>query len=190
MRPTGTHPCCYHGPILSISVAELSSRKDCGHNASKAQPYPATFVENLSMKTVKHLLTEKAPGVISIGPDASVFDALTLMAEKDIGALVVLDGEKLVGILSERDYARKVALLGKSSKEILVRDIMTHKVLCVTQAHTVDECMGLMTQKRCRHLPVVQDKHVIGVLSIGDLVKETITDQQLKIQQLESYIMS
>jgi len=142
------------------------------------------------MKTAKHLLAEKTPGVISVAPDASVFDALGIMADKDIGALIVLDGQKLVGILSERDYARKVALVGKSSKEMPVREIMTHKVLCVTPDHTVDECMGLMTQKRCRHLPVVQDKHVIGMLSIGDLVKETISEQKMVIQQLESYIRS
>jgi CBS domain-containing protein len=142
------------------------------------------------MKTARHLLAEKTSGVISVAPDASVFDAIGIMAEKDIGALIVLDGQKLVGIVSERDYARKVALVGKSSKEILVRDIMTHKVLCVTPDHTVDECMGLMTQKRCRHLPVVQDKHVIGILSIGDLVKETISEQKMVIQQLESYIRS
>ncbi len=142
------------------------------------------------MKTVKQLLATKLIGVVSIGPDASVFDALTLMAEKDIGALIVLEGTKLVGILSERDYARKVILLGKSSRDIPVREIMTHKVLCVTPAHKVDECMGLMTQKRCRHLPVLDDKHVIGVLSIGDLVKEMLSEQQLVIQQLESYIHS
>jgi len=141
------------------------------------------------MKTVKQLLADKPPGVISIAPTASVLDALKLMSDKDIGALVVLDGQKLVGILSERDYARKVALEGKSSKDILVSEIMTHKVLCVTPAHTVDECMGLMTQKRCRHLPVVEEKHVVGILSIGDLVKETITEQQLLIHELESYIM-
>ncbi|MBC7983237.1 MAG: CBS domain-containing protein [Candidatus Obscuribacterales bacterium] len=142
------------------------------------------------MKTVKQLLASKPSGIVSISPDASVFDALQLMADKDIGAVVVLEDQMLVGILSERDYARKVVLLGKSSKEIAVREIMTHKVLCVAPTHKVDECMGLMTQKRCRHLPVVEDKHVIGILSIGDLVKETIAEQQSLIQQLESYILS
>ena len=142
------------------------------------------------MKTAKQLLAGKPAGIVSVAPDDSVYDALVLMAEKNVGAVVVLEGHKLDGILSERDYARKVILLGKSSKEIQVREIMTHKVLCVTPAHKVDECMEMMTEKRCRHLPVVEDKHVIGMLSIGDLVKETISEQQLIIQQLESYIQS
>jgi CBS domain-containing protein len=142
------------------------------------------------MKTAKQLLADKPAGIISVAPDASVLDALKLMAEHDIGALVVLDGGKLVGILSERDYARKVVLLGKSSNDTLVRDIMTHRVLCVSPTQLVDECMELMTQKRCRHLPVVEDKQVIGILSIGDLVKETISEQLATIHQLESYILS
>ena len=142
------------------------------------------------MKTAKQLLAGKPVGVISVAPDASVYDALVLMAEKNVGAVVVLDGQKLAGIFSERDYARKVILLGKSSKEIPVREIMTHKVLCVTPAQMVDECMEIMTQKRCRHLPVVEDKRVIGMLSIGDLVKEVISEQQETIQLLESYIHS
>jgi CBS domain-containing protein len=142
------------------------------------------------MKTVRQLLAGKSPGVISIDPDASVFDALQLMAEKDVGAVVVLDGPKLAGIFTERDYARKVILLGKSSKEISVREIMTHRVLCVTPEQLTDECMAVMTEKRCRHLPVVEDKRVIGVLSIGDLVKEVISEQRETIVQLESYIMS
>jgi len=142
------------------------------------------------MKTAKQLLAGKAAGAISIAPDASVFDALQLMAEKDIGALVVLEGQKLVGIFTERDYARKVILLGKSSKEIPVRDIMTHRVLCVTPEQMTDECMAVMTEKRCRHLPVVENKRVIGVLSIGDLVKEVISEQRETIVQLESYILS
>jgi len=142
------------------------------------------------MKTAKQLLAGKPAGVVSVAPDDSVYDALVLMAEKNVGAVVVLETHKLVGIFSERDYARKVILLGRSSKEIPVREIMTHKVLCVTPAHKVNECMEMMTEKRCRHLPVVEDKHVIGMLSIGDLVKETIAEQQLIIQQLESYIQS
>src|SRR5690349_2551545 len=129
------------------------------------------------MKTAKQLLANKPKGVVSIAPDENVLEALKLMADHDIGALVVLEGEKLVGILSERDYARKIVLLGKSSRDTLVREIMTHRVLCVSPSQMVDECMELMTQKRCRHLPVVEDKHVIGILSIGDLVKETISEQ-------------
>jgi CBS domain-containing protein len=115
---------------------------------------------------------------------------LKLMAEKDIGALIVLDGQRLVGILSERDYARKVALMGKTANDVPVKDIMTHQVLCVSPLHQVDECMALMTKKRCRHLPVIEEKQVIGMLSIGDLVKEMLSEQQLVIQQLESYIHS
>ena len=142
------------------------------------------------MKTVKQLLAGKSPGVVSIGPEASVFEALQLMADKNVGAVVVLNGQKLVGIFTERDYARKVILMGRSSKEISVEEIMTHKVLCVSPAQTVDECMEIMTQKRCRHLPVVDEKRVIGIISIGDLVKEVISEQQETIHQLESYIMS
>ena len=142
------------------------------------------------MKTARQLLASKTSGVVSIAPDATVLDALRLMADRDIGALLVLDGQKLVGILSERDYARKVVLLGRASRDLPVRDIMTHKVLCVTPDQKVDECMALMTQKRCRHLPVLEEKHVVGILSIGDLVKEMLTEQQLVIQQLESYIHS
>jgi len=113
-----------------------------------------------------------------------------LMSERDIGALIVLQGETLAGILSERDYARKVILLGKSSREMTVSEIMTHRVICVGPDQLVDYCMALMTEKRCRHLPVLEDKRVIGVLSIGDLVKETIREQKFLIAQLESYIMT
>ncbi|MCA3069103.1 MAG: CBS domain-containing protein [Rhodocyclaceae bacterium] len=141
------------------------------------------------MKTARQLI-ERKPGVVSIAPHESVFTALERMAEHDIGALVVLDGSVLAGMLSERDYARKVILLGKSSRDIRVSEIMTHKVVCVGPDQTVDQCMGVMTEKRCRHLPVLEDKRVIGVLSIGDLVKETISEQQFQIAQLESYIMT
>jgi CBS domain-containing protein len=142
------------------------------------------------MKSAQQMLATKASGVVTVSPDTSVFDALKLMAEKDIGAVVVLDGPKLVGIFTERDYARKVILSGKSSMDTLVREIMTNRVLCVTPAQMADECMEIMTHKRCRHLPVVEDKRVIGILSIGDLVKEVISEQRETIIQLESYIMS
>ena len=142
------------------------------------------------MKTAGQLLAGKAAGFVSINPDATVLDALRLLAKHEIGALPVLDGPKLVGIFSERDYARRVALHGKSSHDTPVRDVMTHKVLCVTPEQMVDECMEIMTQKRCRHLPVVEGKRVIGILSIGDLVKEVISEQQETIHHLESYIMS
>ncbi len=141
------------------------------------------------MKTARQLI-ERKPGIVSIAPHESVFTALERMAEHDIGALVVLDGLVLAGMLSERDYARKVILLGKSSRDIRVSEIMTHKVVCVGPDQTVDQCMGVMTEKRCRHLPVLEDERVIGVLSIGDLVKETISEQQFQIAQLESYIMT
>jgi CBS domain-containing protein len=141
-------------------------------------------------KTVHQVLKRKSHRVVSIAPDASVFEALQVMAEHDIGSLVVLDGERLAGIFSERDYARQVVLLGKSSKETHVREIMTHKVLCVGPDQTIDECMGLMTQKRVRHLPVLDHKKVIGVISIGDVVKEVISEQKAMIEQLEQYIHS
>ena len=141
-------------------------------------------------KTVQQLLKHKSHRLVSIGPDASVFEALQLLAKHDIGSLVVLDGERLTGIFSERDYARQVVLLGKSSRETHVREIMTHKVLCVRPDQTIDQCMGLMTEKRVRHLPVVDHKKVVGVISIGDVVKEVISEQQLMIEQLEHYIHS
>jgi CBS domain-containing protein len=140
------------------------------------------------MKTVRELLDGKATRLLSISPDASVFEALQLMAEKDVGALIVLEGERLAGIFSERDYARKVVLVGKFSKETAVREIMTPKVLCVRPDQTVDQCMGLMTEHRIRHLPVLDGTKVIGVISIGDVVKELLSEQQVIISQLESYI--
>ncbi len=141
-------------------------------------------------KTVQQVLDRKAHRLLAIAPDASVFDALALMAEHDIGSLVVLDGDRLAGIFSERDYARQIVLVGKNSRETPVRDIMTHKVLCVGPDQTVDQCMALMTGKRVRHLPVLDHKKVIGVISIGDVVKEVISDQQTMIEQLEQYIHS
>jgi CBS domain-containing protein len=142
------------------------------------------------MKTVRQLLQSKSGTLCTIGPDASVLDALKLMAEKNVGALLVVKGEKLAGIISERDYARKVILLGKSSHGTRVREIMTERAVCVQPDNTVEECMALMTDKHIRHLPVIENEKLIGVLSIGDLVKETISEQQFVIQQLESYIHS
>jgi CBS domain-containing protein len=140
------------------------------------------------MKTVQHMLDGKRTQLSSISPDASVYDALSLMAALDIGALVVLRDDHLAGIFSERDYARKIILHGKSSRDTLVKEVMTEKVLCVQPAQTVEECMALMTAKRVRHLPVLKDKKVIGVISIGDVVKEMIQEQKQIIEQLESYI--
>ena len=142
------------------------------------------------MKSVKQLLQAKGREVYSITPDARVFDALKLMADKDVGALVVQEGGKLAGILSERDYARKVILQGKSSHDITVRDIMTGKVITVGPDQTVEDCMALMTGKRIRHLPVLEGGRLAGLLSIGDLVKEVIAEQEQTIRQLESYIHS
>jgi len=142
------------------------------------------------MKTIKEILQSKPLGVLSISPEASVLDALRLMAEKEVGALVVLENERLAGIFSERDYARKVILHGKSSKDTLVREIMTAKVVYVRPEQSVEECMALMTDKRIRHLPVLQENRVIGVISIGDVVKEVISEQRFVIEQLEQYIHS
>ena len=140
------------------------------------------------MKTVKQILDAKGRDVWSAGPDDTVYDAVKLMADKGVGALVVLDDKKLVGIVTERDYARKIVLEDKSSKSSAVREVMTRKVLCVTPERTVDECMALMTDKRARHLPVVDHKEVVGVISIGDLVKAVISEQQVLIDQLQHYI--
>ena len=142
------------------------------------------------MKTLKKLLDERpARMALSVSPDDSVFTALELMAKHDIGAVLVMRDGQLAGIFSERDYARKVILVGKSSKEIMVREIMTEKVLYAVPTQTTDDAMALMTDKHIRHLPVLDsDKRVIGMVSIGDLVKETISQQAFLIKQLEQYI--
>lgn len=140
------------------------------------------------MKTVAQILKLKPSGVISIAPDVPVLDALKLLADKDVGAVLVMDGPRLVGIISERDYARKVALKGRSSSNTPVNEIMTREVVCVTPTQTNEECMALMTKKRARHLPVIDNGRVIGILSIGDLVKDAISEQQFIIDQLEHYI--
>ena len=142
------------------------------------------------MRTVRHLLEAKAPEVFAIGPDSPVIDAIRLMAEKRIGAVVVMQAGKLVGILSERDYARKIVLQGRSSKDTPVRDIMTGDVITVGLNDTADRCMQLVTDKRIRHLPVLDGDNVLGVVSIGDLVKAVIEDQQVEIDQLQRYIAS
>ncbi|MBE0624489.1 MAG: CBS domain-containing protein [Burkholderiales bacterium] len=140
------------------------------------------------MKTVAQMLKLKPAGVIAIRPDVPVLDALKLLADKDVGAVLVMDGPRLVGIVSERDYARKLELQGKSSATTQVREIMTSDVVCVTPNRTNEECMALMTGRRLRHLPVIDNERVIGVLSIGDLVKDAISEQQFIIEQLEHYI--
>ena len=140
-------------------------------------------------ETVSSILGHKGHHVWSVSPDESVFQAMTLMADKDIGALIVIAGETLVGIISERDYARKVVLLGKSSKDTPVRDIMTSQVRSVSPNHTVDDCMRIVTSQRIRHLPVVQEEKVVGVVSIGDLVQNVISTQGDTIQYLQEYIV-
>ena len=140
------------------------------------------------MKLVKHLLDNKGRHVISVAPDTSVLDAIKLMADKAIGSLVVMQDDKLLGIMSERDYARKVIIKGRSSETTHVAEIMTPDVITTSSSHTVNECMNLMTEKKIRHLPVVEDNQVIGMISIGDLVEAIISDQQEEIEQLEHYI--
>ena len=138
----------------------------------------------------KQLLEAKSGAVHSVRPDAKVIDALRLMADKNIGALVVLDGARLVGIFSERDYARKVSLHDKSPHDMSVSEIMTSEVVTIDPSRTLEECMALVTSRRIRHLPVTHGETLIGVISIGDLVKEVIAEQEQTIKQLESYIHS
>jgi CBS domain-containing protein len=141
------------------------------------------------MKKVAQILRSKSdPSIHTIVPTASMFDALMLMAEKNIGALLIMEGETIVGMLSERDYARKIVLMGRSSKETPVRDVMTCPVLYVGPQQSTEECMALMTEKRLRHLPVLEDGKVIGLISIGDLVKDIISEQIFVIEQLQYYI--
>jgi len=140
------------------------------------------------MKTVNDMLRDKGHSVWSVAPDATVFEALELMAAKNVGAVLVLDGDRLVGIMSERDYARKVTLLGKTSKDTPVSEIMTSRVLYVNADQTIQECMALMTEKRIRHLPVLEGDRVVGVVTIGDVGRAIISDQQFMLEQLEHYI--
>jgi CBS domain-containing protein len=140
------------------------------------------------MPTAHDILRFKGSSVHSVRPDDTVLAALGVMAAHDIGAVVVLEGAKLAGILTERDYARKVALVGRASKDSPVRAIMTAEVVCVPPTLTVEDCMALMTERRVRHLPVVESGQVIGLVSIGDLVKATIDEQEFTINQLKSYI--
>lgn len=140
------------------------------------------------MTTVRQMLQKKVQGLVTITPRASVYDALVLLAEHDIGALVVLEEGELAGMFSERDYARRVILSGRSSKEVPVSEVMTRRVLCVNPGTTVDECMAIMTNRRVRHLPVLAGYEVAGIVSIGDVVKELLGEQQFIIDRLEHYI--
>jgi CBS domain-containing protein len=141
------------------------------------------------MATVAQLVQDKGRSVWTIAPDATVYDALSLMAEKNVGALVVVEGARVIGILSERDYARKVILKGRFSKETRVREIMSNRVYFVRPTQTVEECMALMTAEHVRHLPVLEDDQLAGVVSIGDVVKATISEKEFLIVQLQNYIM-
>lgn len=138
--------------------------------------------------TVRDVLNAKGRDVFSVAPTSSVFDALTLMAEKNIGALLVIDGDRTLGIFTERDYARQVVLKGRASRETSVGDVMTTRVVYVEAHHDVDACMAVMTSKHCRHLPVMEAGRLAGLLSIGDIVKAVISDKQFLIEQLENYI--
>jgi CBS domain-containing protein len=140
------------------------------------------------MTSVKHLLLQKGNSVWSISPQASVFEALQLMAEKGIGALIVVENNQVVGVISERDYARKIILLGKTSKDTEIMEIMSSPVISVNLEHTVEHCMALMTEKRIRHLPVIESQQLVGLISIGDVVKSIISNQEILIDHLVSYI--
>ncbi len=140
------------------------------------------------MSTVGYLLKEKGSELWSVKPDDLVFDVLKIMAQKNVGALLVLEEGKLVGIFSERDYARRVALEGKTSKETPVVDLMTREVFCIAPHRTIEECMALMTSKHIRHLPVMEDKELLGIITIGDVVKKVISDKEFTIRELEKFI--
>ena len=142
------------------------------------------------MATLRQILDAKGHDVVTIEPDDSVYDAIKKMADKNIGSLVVMDGEKIAGIITERHYARNVFLKGKASPTTLVKDIMSTRVVCAWPDQSVEECMAVMTDKAVRHLPVLENKRLVGLVSIGDLVKNIISDQKFTIEQLERYIGS
>ncbi|MFH1278925.1 MAG: CBS domain-containing protein [Candidatus Eisenbacteria bacterium] len=142
------------------------------------------------MPNVRLLLNAKGKDIWFIAPDVLVYDALQMMAEKNVGALPVVEGDKVVGIFSERDYARKVVLHGKSSKSSPVREMMTSRIYCISPDDSIDTCMQIMTNSKIRHLPVVEGKKLVGIVSIGDVVKKVISDHEFTIQELEKYIMS
>ena len=142
------------------------------------------------MSTLRHILQLKGDDVWSISPNATVFEALRLMADKDVGALLVMEADHLVGMISERDYARKVILQGKNSRDTLVGEIMTSKVITIHPDQTVQECMGLMNDHHIRHVPVVENEHVLGVVSIGDVLKDIIYMQKRRIKEMETRLTS
>ncbi|WP_187261387.1 CBS domain-containing protein [Pontibacter beigongshangensis] len=142
------------------------------------------------MGTVRHILQKKGHAILTIEPTSTVYRALEMMVEKNVGALLVMENDRFAGIFTERDYARKVILKGKASRETLVKEIMSEHPVSVTPDNTVEECMKLMTQKYIRHLPVLENQHLVGLISIGDVVKYLIEEQQFIIENLEHYITS
>ena len=140
------------------------------------------------MTTIAQLLNVKGDQIWSVEPKATIFEALEIMSEKEIGALLVMEDGKLTGIFSERDYARKVILKGKSSKETLVEELMTKKVFYIDSQNTINDCMAMMTAKRIRHVPVIEDNQVVGIVTIGDVVNQIISEQEVTINHLENYI--
>jgi CBS domain-containing protein len=138
--------------------------------------------------TVRQLLDRKSSGIYSIRPDASVLEALELMAREDVSSVLVMEGDDLKGIFTERDYARKVALRGRNSRDTVVRELMTSELITITGQQNIDDCMSIMTERHIRHLPVVEGNKLVGLISIGDVVKSIISDQESTIQQLAGYI--
>ena len=168
----------------------MINRLDAAEQNRKYAQASMTNHRETAMRTVRQLLDAKSAEIIAIGPDAPVYDAIRLMGERGVGALLVMEGPTLVGILSERDYARKIVLKGRSSKDTPIRDIMTADVKTVALSDSTEHCMQLVTDSRIRHLPVLDGQQVIGVLSIGDLVKAVIEMQRQDIDQLQRYIAS
>jgi CBS domain-containing protein len=142
------------------------------------------------MKTVNHIIQNNFKSIFSVSPETSVLDALKVMMDKNISALLVMDGSNLKGIFTERDYARKIILLGKSSKATKITEVMTEKLVTIELGTSIDQCMQIMTERRIRHLPILENGLVIGIISIGDLVKFVIEDQKQTIEQLQNYISS
>jgi CBS domain-containing protein len=177
-----------YNPLTRGEGGEDSRGAEREAGRTPARRSSRTFKRGSDMITVRELLERKGGVVWTIGPSTSVFEAIKTMAEKGIGALVVMEGSELVGIISERDYARKVVLQGKSSKGTSCREVMTGKVFFVTPERTLDECMALMTEKRIRHLPVLENKKLVGIVSIGDCIKAIVSKQEFIIEQLETYI--